>query len=177
MSAHFTQDELLRQLEGALRPLAEGWAAGELDVVSTPDQLYEILAAAPRSWRLVLGWDGWEEAQGSRESWVNDSYYAIVQIPQGLAVRPGEEVYRQRAGDAPTLMSLIETVDAWFRSMRFPGPTGVDGAGFQTVGGAWFDVEGEPELRQFRLDFRLNRILPNSQELAPGHIVIAKEPN
>lgn len=177
MSTHFEQDELTRQIAGALEPLIED-RKGSLDVASTPEHSYELLQVKPRGWRVVMGWEGWEPNEGARESYVDDRYYFFIQIPKGMSIRPGKKVHQARPGTDDNMMDLIQVLDAWVRAMRFGGG-GIDKAGMVPDGGEWVAIETERggliEATQFRLAYRLPRLLPLSDEVGAGMVPVERE--
>jgi hypothetical protein len=129
-----TYAQLINAVKTALRPLAEA-ADGKLVVAESLEEAQKFLGGNPRTWRIILHWEGFGEHPLARQGLTYHQVATVIQAPRGLAHNQ-EPTERKTSGD-PGFHAYIEMVSGWMRALRFPDGTGADDAGFSTAGSQW----------------------------------------
>lgn len=158
-----TAAEILRTLEGALRPLVEDSNNGRLSLAHDPDHALELLATSPRGWRVVLGWEGYDPDGGDpMHGLLSASFYAVVQQARGLHDRRGFGRHRPRVSQSSALsvMERAEQVSLWLRSARWQCEDDtfhpqIDTRGAQVTGAEWLEIEGLDQTLQIRISWSI----------------------
>ena len=156
--------EILRYIEAALAPLVQG-NGGECDVAADEDTAIGMLMTAPRSWRVVLQYDGRGTQENSQIALSPWKFVAWVQAAKGLPVKAGSDVHQARAGGAPPMLDLVDAVEGWILALAFTIP-GIQCPGARSTGSQWATLESD-RTRQHRLSFELLAELPRYPKFHP----------
>jgi hypothetical protein len=113
--------QLLQLLHDDLTPFVQD-NAGLLSIASDPWNFLELLSEKPNGWRCILHWDGDVNIMSDpRAGCFCDNNFSIgVTAQKGLSAKPQEQLYRPRAGGAPSLLALVAMVRARVRGFLFP---------------------------------------------------------
>jgi hypothetical protein len=145
--------KILEALVDALMPLANA-SKGDVVPAHDPAEALDLLGNSPARWRVVVGVDDEDNAEGERrntgETGTSETqFFTIVQAGVGLAAKPGKQIYKSRADGEPSLLELAEGVRAWMRGLRFDHPQVDCQAGFVWQKTTWVKAQQEGKPVQF----------------------------
>lgn len=137
-----TSAAFLRLIATALRPAVEGTSEnpiqnrGKLDVSADPYHAYQLLSTAPKSWRVILGWEGTKAVEGTHNLVHEVTLAAYLQQAAGLAIDPGKHAYQSHPSGTP-LLDKTETfaqvlTGLYFEDAENPGCQHPDIASYGT---------------------------------------------
>jgi hypothetical protein len=140
---------ILNATEAHLKPKVEQ-IKGKLSIARDPEHAVEMLGQSSTRWRLVMGWDGYdnyddEPFPNSGLSWVR--FVFLIERNQGMAAKPGS--------DLPEMFNLIDDVMKWVRGIRFNDGVLEECQGFQLLDSNWVQTEEYCAFRRHQLRFRL----------------------
>jgi hypothetical protein len=157
MSEPLSPNEILSRLEQALTP-GVNELGGRIIVANDAFNVVEILVETSRQFRLILMWEGDEDATGQPLAGiVNNTVAAIVSHNRGIPVWRGESVYK----DTParkSLLTLVSDIRSRIRALAFPGD--VTNERFLYLGATAETTPDGLPLDAYRLRFRLTTALP-----------------
>jgi hypothetical protein len=154
---------ILAELVAALTPLA---AAHKGDVVEAhdPAEALELLGNAPPKWRVVVGIDDEDNAEGERRNTGKTGtsvtqFFTIVQTAPGLAAKPSKA----------RLLELAEAVRCWMRGLVFLHNNIDCQTGFVWQKSTWVKAQQEGKPIQFARQhvFDLVHQISNPAALTP----------
>jgi hypothetical protein len=154
--------EILRLTEAALKPLVEA-QSGSLDVAVDLDHAMKILATSPKTFRVIMTWEGYSDHPTSRNGMANSNFLVILHHNPGLAKDPATSLHTQahEVGEL-SFLARLEQVSAWFRALRFPG-RGMDCDGFVLTDSQWA-AETPGNTRAHAMTFTIQTALPSFSE-------------
>ncbi|WP_043585363.1 hypothetical protein [Geminisphaera colitermitum] len=114
-------EDIIRTLHDDLQPFVKEHG-GRLSVADDPWNFLELLAEKPTGWRCVLHWAGDNNTQDHPlAGCILDNQFAVgITCQKGLSANPQEQLYKPRAGGAPSLLRLVALTRARVRSYVFP---------------------------------------------------------
>jgi hypothetical protein len=157
MNSELQPNDLLNLLETMLKPTiaADG---GKVNVANDAFNVIEILGEAAPSYRVVLLWEGDEDATGQPLAGiVNNTIAVIVSHNRGLRLWRGESVYKDTAA-RKSLLTIVSNTRARLRSCDFPPDVTTQRLLYLGCT-AEITPDGLP-LDAYRLRFRLTTTLP-----------------
>ncbi len=128
--------DILCDIEKTLAPLiqAEG---GVLDVATDLEHALEMLASAPKRFRVVLVWDGYGSHPQNREGMAATRFTTFIHANIGLSHNAGSKIYRESVeGDKP-FTARLEQLSEWVRALRWPDGADIDHAGMVLEDSDW----------------------------------------
>lgn len=113
-------DQMLKILETHLRPFVQA-RRGELSIATSEDHLLQLLTLAPIAFRVIINWDGDNDAAdgGDEDGIVLNHFSVVLSMQRGLSITPGDYLVNERGGQEPFL-KVISLVRARVRSCAFP---------------------------------------------------------
>jgi hypothetical protein len=133
-----------------------GAQGGQVEMAESMEEVQAFMAASPRSWRLVLHWEGLAEHPAARQGMVYHQVATVIQAPRGLMKSPNP-LQASPTGTRP-FSDYIDLATAFMVALRFPNGTGADSAGFAPAGSQW--LETTPNFAAHVLNWKLTAALP-----------------
>lgn len=147
----------------AIKDHIEPWAKarkGNVSVANNPFEALELLAQSPAGFRVVILWEGDEDATGQPlVGIVNNNISLIVSANRGLRIWNGENLHKPY-GDQPALLDLLTELRIMVRDQVWPDVVS-EGAMLYLGADPEITPEGYP-LDAYRLRFRLTTVIPSS---------------
>lgn len=131
-----TPEDILQDLENTLTPLIED-EGGVLDIATSLDHALEILATAPKRWRVVLLYEGYGDVGQGRFGVNSVRIATFIHANLGLAKEPGRRIYKTSGNDTMSMLARIELVSYWMRALRWANTNNVDCEGFSMDDSSW----------------------------------------
>lgn len=120
MSDALNNKELFAKIVADLKPYVTATLYGFLSVARDPFEVIELLGEAPGRFRVILAWDGEDQAGiSARSGVVNHKFRIVVSHNRGLSILRGENRTVARGEDKP-LMELANLVRDRARSIALP---------------------------------------------------------
>jgi hypothetical protein len=156
MNPALTIDHILTQIKAALEAFAQGLGGGTVSIAMDPFNVFELLAANPVGYRLILHWAGDSNVADAYVPLIRHKIEIIFGSNLGLTAKPDLALI-QAVGARPPILSQVDAVRATVLGLQFPSePTGgiLEYDGAETL----VTPEGFP-LAAYKLTFGL-RALP-----------------
>jgi hypothetical protein len=135
-----TYPQLLNAVAAALTPRALANGKGTVEIAESLEQARGMLTAAPRSWRIILHWEGYADHPAARQGVTYHQVATVLQAPRGLVHKPGDHLTNPLPDGTPSFSTRMEQVSEWMRAMRFPQGTNADPSGFALANSQWLDT-------------------------------------
>lgn len=133
-----------------------GAQGGQVEMAESMEEVQAFMAASPRSWRLILHWEGLGEHPSARQGMVYHQVATVIQAPRGLMKSPSP-LQASPTGTRP-FSDYIDLATSFMVALRFPNGTGADSAGFAPAGSQW--LETTPNFAAHVLNWKLTAALP-----------------
>lgn len=132
---------ILRDLENALRPLIEA-DKGQIEVAGDLDDALKMLTVDPKSWRIILLWDGHLPQSNAREGFGKAGLTTFLQMGKGMATNL--PVHRDSSSGRVAFLVRMEKLSKWCRALRWPADdlitnyeSNIDPAGLVLEDSSW----------------------------------------
>ena len=153
----FRPNDIVLTLKGELEAYVAA-QKGQLSVANDPFEVIELLGESPTGFRVIILWEGDEDATGQPLAGiVNNTIAVIVSHNRGLRMWKGENLHKDY-GDQPALLTRLADLRAQIRAYEWPEDL-TDSHLLYLGTQPETTPEGLP-LDAYRMRFRLTTVIP-----------------